>query len=317
MKPHHHNPNHHQAIQSGSENGALLTIPAGPGSVSKHIDREVQRLLRYPLRSRHELLTMIAQEFPPEIFLSHETVMLLFGNLWAAKRVVESARLRLWMKQYGVYSLPQAEQMGHVLPPPRPIHTLSRLNRSSIVYPPLVGPQIQLKSLRVGDILEIVREQSALKVPPHCLVDLLVSAGQLSWEAAAQLLLRSDIITRPFDVYDLDYTRRAREFWNFYAAARVGFRVLVQSNQLPLWPGDWALFAHMELESLLPAVVLPDHCRRSQYVTNYLHQVDEACLDLYSATMLPLVRHPFPTRFNPLVFGKPRPLPLTNGYSCG
>ncbi len=81
---------------------------------------------------------------------------------------------------------------------------------------------------------------------------------------------------------------------------------MVAGGELEPWNGDAAFFDRGGLEALLPGAILPDHWQRRQFVTNYLTEPTGACLDLYSANGMPLVRHPFLSAFNPLFFGRPR-----------
>jgi Predicted ATP-dependent Lon-type protease len=81
--------------------------------------------------------------------------------------------------------------------------------------------------------------------------------------------------------------------------------ILVAEGSVPGATSDLAFFDRRGLEALLPGVILPDHCRRREFITNYLAESDPPCVDLYSASWLPLVRHPFISTLNPLLFGHP------------
>jgi hypothetical protein len=254
---------------------------------------------------RQQLLLHLAREFPPGIFSPTESMAILFGPLDLAKRAMEAARVGLVIGRTGMYSLNQpSEQNGSILVP-RPSHTLSRLNRGC-VFPPNVPPVLQIRSPRLTVVLNDLRKESAQNVPPLLLLDRLATGLNLNWLVAAKLLGDTKIISQPIDELDIIITRRARQFWIRYAEGRAGFGAFIRIKRARLSAGDWALFSHQQLEALLPNVILPDHARRSNYLSNYIHGGD--CLDLYSETWLPLVRHPFPSRFNPLVFGRAKQL---------
>ena len=256
---------------------------------------------------RHqEFLREVAAEFTPEVFLPEEAAAILFGRLETGKRVIKGARLRLLMNKSETHSLPPLpRQEAEGLALPRPVCTLSRLNRTK-VFPPLLPPSIKVQTLRFTEILDLVRAHSLRGAPSHRLLDLLVAGSGLSWLTSAELLVKRQIIGRPIDAEDVETTRQARLFWTLYSEGRARCLALARANEIPSRSGDWAFFDHPQLAALLPGIILPDHCRRREYLTLYA-SADE-CLDAYSVSGLPLVRHPFLRRFNPLIFGKLRRL---------
>lgn len=171
------------------------------------------------LGRNQEFLREVAAEFTPEVFLPEEAAAILFGRLETGKRVIKGARLRLLMNQSETHSLPPLpRQEAEGLALPRPVCTLSRLNRSK-VFPPLLPPWITGQKVRFTEILELVRAQSALGAPAHRLLDLLAASG-LSWTACAELLVKCKIIGRPMAEEEVETTRQARLFWTLYSEGR-------------------------------------------------------------------------------------------------
>jgi len=255
---------------------------------------------------RQGLLEQLAQEFPLGFFHPEESISILFAPLDIAKRAITAARIRLLMRKEVSYSLdrPFNQRPVSVL---RPTHVLSKLNRGR-TFPPVV-PQSLPKTLQsLTDTLDQLREENARSVPPHLLLDQLATTLKLDWSVAAALLLSIKIITRPFDENDLVIVREARQFWIRYSEARAQFVAFLQFSTVNSLQGDWGLVSREQLLNLLPGLILPDHCERRSFLTNYVHNVP--CLDLHSTTSLPLARHPFPAEYNPLVFGRPRRLAL-------
>jgi hypothetical protein len=154
-----------------------------------------------------------------------------------------------------------------------------------------------------------LREQSLRGVPPHLLLDRLATGLSIKWPVAAQLLRNTNIIVEPIDDEIILAVEEARGFWIHYSEARARFDAFLRMRSLISPAGDWGLFSHEQLHAILSNLTLPDHCqRRRGYLTNYIHS--EQCLDIHGPTSLPLVRHPFPAEFNPLVFGRPPRLAL-------
>ena len=253
---------------------------------------------------KRELLKILATELPAEVFLPHEANAILFGRVETFRRVTASVKLRLRIGQTGIWALPPIQQR-RTAAPKRPVATLSRLNRSG-VFPPSVPPHLECDDVCLSKILDSISQQRLFgDVPPHHFLDLLATASGLPSTICAQLLLIDGIVERPFDSVEIAAVDAARSFWSLYAAGRAVHSAMVAGGQLEPWNGDLAFFALSGLEALLPGVVLPDHCRRCEFITNYVTESTGACLDVYSASGLPLVRHPFLSAFNPLFFGRP------------
>jgi len=184
----------------------------------------------------------------------------------------------------------------------RPVCTLSRLNRST-VFPPLVVPKIECSELSLSKIINFVRQRHTADVRSHLLLDFLSTASGLSVATCAELLVAEKIIEEPLDPIDIAATCAARLFWTLYAEGRALYSEMVAERNVPRATGDFGFFDRYGLEALLPGAILPDHCRRREFITNYLAESDSSCLDLYSVTGLPLVRHSFSSTLNPLLFG--------------
>ncbi len=253
---------------------------------------------------RRRLLCEIADQFTVDAFLPEEAAALLFGRVETAKRIMKAVRLRQRMMETGAYSLPVRQRPRSGPPPMRPVRTLSRLNRST-GFPSLVVPKIECSELSLTKIINFVRQRRAAGAPSHCLLDLLSTASGLSVATCAELLVAEKIIEEPLDPIDIAATCAARLFWTLYAEARALHSEMVADGNVPRATGDLAFFDRRGLEALLPGVILPDHCRRREFITNYLAESDPPCVDLYSASGLPLVRHPFISTLNPLLFEHP------------
>jgi hypothetical protein len=253
---------------------------------------------------RQKFLSTVLARFSPESLFPDEATALLFGRLETARRTAEAVTLRLLVNEFGVQSIscPASSEKEGIIAP-RPNCTLSRLNRSR-VFPPLVPSTRAVREVCFAKLLQLVRCQSERGAPPHELLDSLANSG-LGWLTCAQLLLDHGIIPRPIDPEEVEATQKARLFWTRYGEGMARYDAMVRGNKLDARCGDWAFFNHWQLESLLPGNVLADHFRRRQYVTNYF-QAPECSVDVYSLTGVPLFKHPFPEKFNPLVFGRAR-----------
>jgi hypothetical protein len=241
-----------------------------------------------------ELLRAAAEEFPDEIFSPEEAFRILFGRCETVRRIFNSVRDRLRLTEGGTWaSLPPAQLPCNDPPPPRPVHSLSRLNRSR-VYPPLVSEQIESEEASVTKIVErIGRAALALGQTPCRQLDQLATASQMPIECCAELLVTCGIVKELFDADEIRATRDARSFWILYAEGRAVRGAKIAEKNLPRWHGDFAFFNRAGLEALLPGITLPDHFQRLEFLTNYVIQANGACLDLYKAAGRPLVRHPF------------------------
>jgi hypothetical protein len=250
--------------------------------------------------SKAEFLHQVANDLPSEAFWPEEAVALLFGRLETGRRAARKAHLLLLMDRARVYSIPpRLSQSADLLP--QPTETLSHLNRSR-VFPPLLEAEATLPTAQLSRILTIIRSRHETGEPWPDLLDLLVTSSGISWENATEILAQT--IRRSIDPADVEAVRWARRFWQFYAEGRARYQTLATIVKIPSTRGDCAYFDRADLRVLLPGVILADHHDRCDYLTGY--DADSACLDVYSLTGVPLFRHPFLEKFNPLVFGKPR-----------
>jgi hypothetical protein len=272
-----------------------------------------EKARRVTPRTKEMVLREIAAEFPAHIFTPEEAAAISLGRLENVRRAIENARLRLVMERSHLYFLTAPPPKSDDGPArPRPVAALSQLNRAK-VFPPLVSPATRTYHVSVIDLIDIIHHRRQTGEPPHRLLDLLVCSSGLSWMTCAELLLHEKVIARALDPVDVEATRQARFFWTLYGEGRARHAALIELKKVPLCPGDWAHFNHRQLEALLPGIVLPDHCRRRQYLSNYLTK-GEATVDLYNVDGQPIVRHPFLPKFNPLTFGKPRQLIAGNHH---
>lgn len=253
---------------------------------------------------KRRLLCEIADQFTAGTFLPEEAAALLFGRVETVKRIMKAVRLRQRMMKSGFYFLPVPQRPRSGPPPMRPVCTLSRLNRST-VFPPLVIPKIECSELSLTKIINFVRQHHTADVRSHLLLDFLATASGLSVATCAELLVAEKIIEEPLDPIDIAATCAARLFRTLYAEGRALYSEMVAERNVPRATGDFGFFDRCGLEALLPGAILPDHCRRREFITNYLAQSDPSCLDLYSVSGLPLVRHPFISTLSPLLFGHP------------
>lgn len=249
------------------------------------------------LMTRDQLLQKVAAEIPPHFFEPAEAMALLFGRLESAHRAVRNARLRFIIRRSGCHSIPAPAPDCSSPRPARPGATLSRLNRSS-VFPSIF--KMSGTGTHLAELLPELRRQHGLGRSPVDLLQLPLSVG-FSWSAAAGLVSAVSGVELQED--DLAVLVQAQHFWSFYGEGRARYAVLAAAGDIARLQGDFAFFSARELDSLLPGVILPDHCQRGKYLTNYVHA--DPSLDIYSCTGIPLVRHPFPEKFNPLTFGKP------------
>jgi hypothetical protein len=158
----------------------------------------------------------------------------------------------------------------------------------------LVLEQIDCERLSATKIVESIRLEKSTNQSPCQSLDRLVTASGLSAEICAKLLLIERIIDEPIDRDQVAATQDARLFWTLYAEGRGLREAKVARENYPRWRGNFAFFTRERLAALLPGVILPDHYRRLEFVTNYVTEPNGgACLDLYNADGVPLVRHPF------------------------
>lgn len=269
--------------------------------------RQRQQSFKDPHLRRHNLLREITAEVSPELLMPLEAFLVLFGRLDTAKGIIARAQRRLvtdrLQSNFRILDL-TAGSNPQSCPPP-PASSLSRLNRSS-VHPQLVPaePPIIAVGMSLPEITATVREAKANGVPTHQLLDLFACASGLPWTDSATMLLAQKIIHRPMDCADIEASEAARFFWRLYFCGQLEFAAGAKLGQVPNWRGAWALFSRQLLDHLLPGSILPDHCQRAEFLTRYA-TAEEPALYIYSFTGLPLCTHPFPPRYNPLIYGKP------------
>jgi hypothetical protein len=167
---------------------------------------------------------------------------------------------------------------------------------------------VNLKFCSAAEIIaDLKRRNQDKKLPSHVLLDALATASGLSFDCAAQLLVFSQLIEQPISQNDLKMVWSGRQFWKRFCQGQSRYHALSQAEAVPHLTGNWAYFDADELENLLPGIIVPTRLKRHDYLANYVSDEGESSLDIYSrAALQPLFRHPFPVRFNPLVFGKPR-----------
>src|SRR5260370_388612 len=134
------------------------------------------------------------------------------------------------------------------------------------------------------------------------MLDLLAGSG-LSWATASILFER--LTGQRLDEADIAATKDARMFWTVFSEGRARYAALVKIKEVKLWRGDFGYFDCQQLHNLLPGVILADHFERRQFLVSFTRE-EEASADLYTITYQPLCRHPFPAKFNPLIFGRPK-----------
>ena len=251
--------------------------------------------------SKTEFLQEIAGEVRPELFWPEEAGAVLFGRLESARRAVEKVHLRALMTQAGQYWLARPQNDEGLHTPPRPVHILSRLNRSSSVFPPILMPE-PITAVNLREMVDLVHHLYRLGGPLPILLDGFASCG-ISWSAAAILLAQTT--GELMSDREVEIIAQTRLFWVLFGEARSRYSALARLNNQPRWRGDWGFFKRSELEALLPSLTLADHFERREFLANYTLK-GEASVDLYTITCRPLCRHPFPAKFNPLIFGRPK-----------
>jgi hypothetical protein len=274
-----------------------------PPSASRLNPKKVdQNAARKKTTTKAQFLRQLASEIPAELFSPVEAAALMFGRLETARRVKHKVRLRLMMERSCIHSVPYRAQNENLSTLPRPSPSLSRLNRSA-VFPPLLLPDATLPTVNLTAILEVVKRAHAMGESWARLLDLLVSSSGLNWRTAARLL--EEMTDRSITDSEITAVAQARQFWLLYAEGRACARALQTAKAIPVWRGDWAYFDREQFCALLPGAILPDHCERHEYLTNYIHASEEQGLDVYSLSAQPLFKHPFPLHLEPC---RPRPL---------
>ena len=247
---------------------------------------------------RAEVLRELTKEIPPEFFSPAEAAAIVFGRLELASRVARRVRLRLLVETMRI-AAPDCHHRGaHAAAPARPMACLSRLNRSC-VFPPLLLPTPRLPTVKLNDILQVVRRAHRQGTAWPRLLDLLCTSSGVSWRTAAILLAK--ITGGRLEDEAVIAVAQARQFWRVYTEGSERMAALQAAGELPLWYGMWAHFDRGEFGSLLPGVVLPDHYERHEYLTNYAQAGEDEAVDVYSVRGQPLFRHPFTREFQPLL----------------
>jgi hypothetical protein len=253
--------------------------------------------------SKEKFLHQVAAELQPESLYPDEAAAVLFGRVETARRVVKKAALRGVMMEFRVFSLfsPQNgnTNLGELA---IPVHEISMLNRSR-VFPPILPPT-RITFANVGEIFDFVRNRPCSGIPATLLLDVLAGSG-VTWPIAATLLEK--LTGQRLDDADIGTVQEARLFWELFTEGIGRYNALVKTNQVQAWCGYVAYFDRQKLQALLPGHVLADHFQRLEFLTCY-RMAEEATLDLYTVNGRPLCRHPFPYRFNPLIFGRPKSL---------
>ena len=260
---------------------------------------ENRKTARRKRTTKAELLRKIAASTPPESFLPAEAWAVMFGTLAQARWAARKAWIRSVCDRLGMYCVTHPIRAGQkVCPAPRPpSSSLSRLNCSR-VCPPLVFGNATQPTSNIGELRSIIEEGHRCGQPWPKLLDLLATSSGLSWPVAGILLEKT--LGFPISQEEILPVAQARRFWNLYAEGRACLVALQAVKEVPVWGGDWAYFDHEQLPLLLPGLILPDHCQRAEYLTNYISLPGEEALDLFSLSGQALCRHPFRSYLNPL-----------------
>jgi hypothetical protein len=236
-----------------------------------------------------------------EAFSPEELFQLLCGCSREARLTLTRSRRRNAVRPFAKKS--RVQQKPGVLP--RPNRILSRLNRSS-VFPPLVSNDDPIEEVAIGGILAALHNYRKIH-PPHRLLDQLAVASGFPWKTCADLLYAMRIVDQEIDNHELEATQQARSFWNRVQHGRARYARLVAKGQIPRLTADLAFFESSQFQRLLPGIVIPTRLRRHEYLTSWVRDGGSFSLDVYAGfDGAPLFRHPFPERFNPLFFGRPR-----------
>lgn len=256
---------------------------------------------RLQKQTKEEFLREIAAQIPEDLSEA-EAVGILLGRLETARRAFRSARLRQGMREVGVDFLPIPDAHNSTLPAPVPPKAiLSYLNRSRI-WPCLVPPEPTSK-VPLTELLQVIRDRHRSGEPWYRLLDLLVTGAGMPWQSGAKIL--RNLTGQIIEDDDFTMVAQARSFWVHFGEGRARLFILAKAQDITLpGAGDWAHFERSQLESILPGAIWPDHCQRREYLVNFIHDPQEARLDLYSPSGLGLCRHPFPAAFNPVSFGR-------------
>lgn len=237
-------------------------------------------------------MRQISLRIPAESLLPEEAWTIIFDQREDAERAARRGWIRALCDRHRTYSLPRQPEPSHgsAVAPRRPSSTLSRLNCSG-VYPRLLSPDAICLATNLREVLSAVVQAYHRDVPWPKLLDLLATSCAISRKAAAAFLEK--VVHFTIGEAEVMSVAQARTFWNHYAAGRARVAALQLAQEVPVWQGDWAHFDDGQLAELLPGLILPDHFRRVEYLTNLISEAGEDALDLFSLSRQPLCRHPF------------------------
>jgi len=266
-----------------------------------------RRLRRRRFQRRKKFLKERFSSVAPEFLSPRDARDLLVGSAAAARRAIN--RINRGRFTGNFINRPDSTKWQ---PNPtiskiaRPGRTLSRLNRST-TFPPIVPREVNLKFFSAAEIIaDLKRRNQDKKLPSHVLLDALAKASGLSFDCAAQLLVFSQLIEQAISQNDIQVVWSGRQFWKRFCQGQSRYHALSQAEAVPHLSGNWAYLDADELENLLPGIIVPTRLKRRDYLANYICDGGDYSLDIYSrAALRPLLRHPFPVRFNPPVFRKP------------
>ena len=240
---------------------------------------------------KNAFLLDVLRKVTAEAFLPTELPLLVGGRLEDARRIVRKASIR-WIAQKFAFpsQVQQSRRRKTISPPQEPSSALSRLNCSS-VFPPLLLSDPLLPTTNLHELRQLIQEAYDRGQPWPRLLDCLVASAALTWSAAAGFVEK--IVGFRIDRGDITVIKEARRFWELYEEGRSRAHALQYMKEMPVWSGDWAYFDEEELAQLLPGSVLPDHHRRSEYLTNYVTVAGAEGLDLFTIQGQSLCRHLF------------------------
>ena len=256
--------------------------------------QEIKKSKRRKVVSRADFLRDVGAKVAADSFLPEEVWVVMFGPSNDARKAARKAYLRSLPLRF---SLQQAQVLrGSSVTKARPASSLSRLNCSRI-FPPLLLPEADLATSRISELCPMIERLHHSGVAWPRLLDALVASSGISWATAAAVLTK--MLQIRISEADVQVVSKVRNFWRRYGEGRVRLLGLQEVGEVPAYAGDWAHFDHAQLELLVPGIILPDHCRRAEYLINYIAERGQEALDLYTLTGQPLCRHPFRKEANP------------------
>ena len=221
-----------------------------------------------------------------------EAFTLAFGFLNAAKPIGRRlARRAVMLQPCGGVSFRSQPEHFAVTQPRRMLRSSNRC----VVDPNLACERVPSDDV-VGTLpsaVQAVRKAKHGGGNPYRLIDLLVSLAGISYELAAVLLERENLITEPMTPAEIDAVRVARTFWCRYREGRLAYAAAVKLGHITPTDG-FALFEMDQLVRLLPGVQIPKGLLRQDYLVNLSrdHQGSVIGLNVYSLAMTGLWRCP-------------------------